>query len=313
MQITVSAPGKIHLLGEHVVVYGKPALIAAVDRRLYATIKISRKAGSRSARKNDLINKAIEVFKNAYKIDRLPDFEISINSQIPVGSGLGSSAALAVALTGALMKAVLNIWNPAKINTLAYEVEKIQHGNPSGGDNTSVTFGGLLWYRREFEFLKSIWSLPITKYKIPPFALIDSGRPLESTGQMVSRVSLRAENDSDEFDKICSSQERETKNLLLALKQGNKALIKQSIRNGERNLEKLGVVSEKAKKIIGGIEKSGGVAKISGAGGLGCGSGFLLCYHENFIRLKEIEKNYKVVIQRVKLGEEGVRIEQCQK
>src|SRR3989338_7218031 len=178
MQFTVSAPGKIHLLGEHVVVYGKPALIAAIDKRLYATIKIKN---SKVKIKNDLINKTIEVFKNAFKLEELPNLEISISSQIPVGSGLGSSAALAVALIGVLMKAVLNIWNPVKINELAYEVEKLQHGNPSGGDNTAVTFGGLLWYRREFEFLKSIWSLPMTQYKIPRFALVDTGRPEEST------------------------------------------------------------------------------------------------------------------------------------
>lgn len=39
MQITVSAPGKIHLLGEHTVVYGHPALLAAVDKRIYISVK----------------------------------------------------------------------------------------------------------------------------------------------------------------------------------------------------------------------------------------------------------------------------------
>ena len=329
MQFTVSAPGKIHLLGEHVVVYGKPALIAAIDKRLYATIKAQSSLRLRSGQAklksqsekikissdsdSNLINKTIEVFKNAFKLEELPNLEISISSQIPVGSGLGSSAALAVALIGVLMKAVLNIWNPAKINELAYEVEKLQHGNPSGGDNTAVTFGGLLWYRREFEFLKSIWSLPITNYKIPPFFLIDSGRPSETTGEMVGSVKKIAADNPEEFEKICNHQERETKSLLLALRSGDKEMMKQAIRKGERNLEKIRVVGKNAKKIISEIDKLDGAAKISGAGGLALGSGFLLCYHDDFSKLKEIEKSNGVVIQKVKLGEEGVRIEQCQK
>ncbi len=321
MKIVVSAPGKIHLLGEHVVVYGKPALIAAIDKRLYAKIKIKDQKSKIKNKEIDiktdsdshLIEKAVTIFKDKFRIKNLPSLEISISSQIPVGSGLGSSAALAVALIGVLMKGILNIWNPVKINELAYEVEKLQHGNPSGGDNTAVTFGGLLWYRREFEFLKSIWSLPITNYKIPPFFLIDSGRPNETTGEMVSSVRKVAADNPEEFEKVCNTQEKETKSLLLALKNGDKEMMKQAIRKGERNLEKIRVVGKYAKKIIGEIDKLDGAAKISGGGGLVLGSGFLLCYHDDFSKLKEIEKSNGVVIQKVKLGGEGVRIEQCQK
>lgn len=312
MQVTVSAPGKIHLLGEHFVVYGKPALIAAIDKRLYATIKIQSRL-NRDKIKNDLINKAVEIFKNAYKIDKLPYLEITVTSQIPVGGGLGSSAALSVSVVGALMKAISNIWNPAKINTLAYEVEKIQHGNPSGGDNTVVTFGGMLWYRKEFDFLKSIWSLPVANYKIPPFVLIDSGRPEESTGEMVDLVRKVAINAQEKFERLCSLQENETKNLLLGLKTGDGKMIKNSLIKGERNLEELNVVGDRAVKIIREIEKLGGAAKISGAGGRIKGSGYLLCYHDDISKLGKIEDKYKVKLERVKLGEEGVRIEQCQK
>lgn len=140
MQITVSAPGKIHLLGEHTVVYGHPALLAAVDKRIYISVK--REALSVKEKKDYIIhntldsiyfNKIIYLFKNYFKIEKLPQLDITITSQIPIGSGMGSSAALSAALLGALMKVVKNIWNPVKINELAYEAEKIAHGNPSGG------------------------------------------------------------------------------------------------------------------------------------------------------------------------------------
>lgn len=305
---TVSAPGKIHLLGEHVVVYGKPALIAAIDKRLYATIKI-KKPKIKINSDDKLIKKSIQVFKNAFKIKDLPSLELTINSQIPVGSGLGSSAALSVAVIGALMKAVLNIWNPTKINELAFEVEKFQHGNPSGGDNTAITFGGLVWYRKEFDFLKSIWNLPIANYKIPPFMIIDSGRPEETTGEMVKSVSRLNQRNKKRFESILSDQEKRTKNLLLGLKIGDKKEIKESIRLGEKNLERLKVVGIFAQKIIREAENIGGSLKISGAGGRKKGSGMLLCYHEDISGISTICRKHKVLMFPVKLGQEGIRIE----
>jgi len=248
MTVTVSAPGKIHLMGEHAVVYGKPALLTAIDKRLYVRIKnyvppqrdpasggklgiTSRLSGIspqnagnkenvviKSSENDSLIRKTIEVFKSINKLTKLPPMEISVTSQIPVGSGLGSSAALAVALSGALLKFIYNIWNPSKINELAYQFEKIQHGSPSGADNSIATMGGIIWYRKEFEFLKSIWSLPIRSYKFPGLILINSGKPRESTADMVKNVALRYKIKKKYLDNLFNDQESLSKKLLLALK-----------------------------------------------------------------------------------------------
>lgn len=321
--ITVSAPGKIHLLGEHTVVYGKPALLAAINKRLYVRIKnlkLSLPAGETGIKnkeeiiintkeKKDLVLQAISVFKKYFGIDRLPPLEITITSQTPIGSGLGSSAALAAALIGALMKTVKNLWNPNKINTLSYEVEKIAHGNPSGADNTTVTFGGLVWYRREFDFLKSIWSLPPTAYKIPQFVIIDSGRPVETTKEMVASVARLYAKKRKTMEEIFADQENQTKKLLLTLKTGDNKKLVSVVKKGEDNLEKIGVVSDFAKKIIRDIEILGGAAKICGAGGKKKGSGILLCYHGDLSKIKKIAEKFRLIASLVKLGEEGIRLE----
>lgn len=325
MKITVSAPGKIHFLGEHMVVYGKPAILAAIDKRLYVQIKNQKSPASpglgrakiksreeiiiHTQEKNDLVWETIKVFQKNISINKLPPLEITITSQIPIGSGLGSSAALASALIGALMKTIKNIWNPHKINELTYEVEKIAHGNPSGADNTTVVFGGLVWFRREFDFLKSIWSLPMTAYKIPQFMIIDSGRPAETTKEMVASVANLYAKSRKKLEEIFTDQEMQTKNLLLALKNGDQDRLAVAIKQGENNLEKIGVVGNFAKKIIREIESLGGAAKICGAGGKKSGSGILLGFHRDLSKLIPISKKYNIALTPIKLGEEGIRIE----
>ncbi|MBI3559700.1 hypothetical protein HY087_01050, partial [Candidatus Gottesmanbacteria bacterium] len=197
MKVIVSVPGKVHLMGEHAVVHGKPALLAAINLRLRVTVETlslssPRTRGSsenfliESDEPSDYIRHAIDVVKREYKLALLPPMKITVTSDIPSGYHLGSSAAIAVGTVSALTYFLKKVWNPSAINQIAYEIEKKMHGNPSGGDNTTVTIGGFIWFRKELEFLKSIWQLP---FKLPKnldhFFLINTGRPKETTGEMV--------------------------------------------------------------------------------------------------------------------------------
>src|SRR3989304_191754 len=164
--IKVSAPGKIHLLGEHSVVYGKPAIIAAIDLRLTVTIRplssviatppwrgeqtSSTVEDSSLIVQNDKIKEIFEpIVKKHLKIKTIPPYKLEISSQIPIGSGLGSSAAVSVAYITALLSFLKYKWDLNLINQLSFEAEKVFHGNPSGGDNSTVCFGGLIWFRKE--------------------------------------------------------------------------------------------------------------------------------------------------------------------
>ncbi len=168
--ITVSAPGKVHLMGEHAVVYGKPALLTAINLRLKITVESQVSSIKYQGKDNvqiicseptHYVRHIVKVVQEHFKLKQLPPIKITIESQIPAGYHLGSSAAVAVATIGALMYFLKKVWNPTLINQLAYEAEKKMHGNPSGGDNTAVTFGGFIWFRRELETLKSMWQLPM--------------------------------------------------------------------------------------------------------------------------------------------------------
>ncbi len=306
--ITVSSPAKVILMGEHSVVYGRPALLAAIDRRLFVTILKHQGLHIPQGESTLHIKNILSHFSDNLKKE-INNLKITIRSDIPYGRHIGSSAALSVALFAALMRFYLKVWDPKRINELAYETEKIIHGNPSGADNTICCFGGLVWYRKETEFLKSIWSLPITSYKIPQFILIDTGKPLETTGEMVASVKKLYTQKPKYIENILNDQEKQTKRILIDLKEGNLLDLKKAIMIGERNLEKLGVVSSSTIEIIKKLEKIGATAKICGGGGKKGPTGFLLVYHENTNKLLEITKTLHLHAFPVKLGEEGVRVE----
>lgn len=235
--------------------------------------------------------------------------KVRISSQIPPGSGLGSSASIAVGVVKGVLESFGKKVSLEELNKIAYEVEKRQHGFPSGGDNSVVVFGGFLRFQKidnqfQLEQIRNVYS-----EQLPPFLLLQSGQPAESTGEMVAQVRERYEANSSKVGKIIEDIGVVTTRFLDRLKSGKFEEFATLIRSNERLLEKLGVVGKQGQKIIQGIEELGGVAKICGAGGVKTGSGILLTYHPEPAKLAAFGKKEELDIFGVKLGEEGVRVE----
>ena len=123
--------------------------------------------------------------------------------------------------------------------------------------------------------------------------LLNTGKPVESTKEMINRFKP---NSLDDF-------EHAAKQITQAIHDENESLLMKGIKQNERLLEKAGMVSKSTASIIRNIEASGGVAKISGAGGYKDKSGMVLVYHKQINNLKP-----KTV--KANLGTEGVRIEE---
>lgn len=304
--IRFSAPAKIHLLGEHAVVYGKPAIISATNLRLTLTLKQSA-AKTKQTKGVQKIQKAIErAITKKYKV-KIPPYQIEIDSQFPLGSGLGGSAAISATLTGALLKLLKVKADLKEIYEIALQGERAIHGNPSGSDLAAVTYGGTLWFRKETPELKVFSQITLTS----PVALmlLDSGKPEESTGEMIAKVAkLNASLKRNIFDQL---------ELLAKSLATDSRDIKQIFKEANNWLVKLGVVSKNTQKLISLIEKSGGAAKITGAGGWKRGSGMILAlgpqtegrephgtvYHPNSEKLEA----FKPI--KIKLNQEGLRAE----
>ena len=309
--ITFSAPAKVILSGEHSVVYGHPALVASIDKRLYFSLSekdfFNKKKDEKSKKIVKLIEKTLVSYLEKNKIAyHQKTYSFKIESEIPVGCGLGSSAAFSVAATACFLKFFTSKDFPKEeINKLAYQIETYFHQNPSGVDNTASCFGGLIYYRKEFEFLKNTSFL---NFKIPKnfsLYLIDSGRPEEKTKEMVKAVFEKYKKNPSFFENVFFDIEKTTKKMVLAIKEENKALFQEAILDNEIFLEILGVVSLKTKKLLQKLS-SFGVGKITGAGGKSRGSGFILFFAQKEKELISFLEKEKINFLKFAFDDKGV-------
>ncbi|PMP90673.1 MAG: mevalonate kinase [Caldisphaera sp.] len=176
------SPGKIILFGEHFVVRGSKALVAAID--LYAKVEIeesqwpaeiiSKGTNIRGKITSDLKligSKELEPFAKILSVLKTWGFQISpfkaiISSEIPMSAGLGSSAASAAAFSLAYTALLGYKLNDKELFSLSHEAEKVTHGNPSGVDSAAVTYGGISVYKRDAGILSKINSLFSDNYSL---------------------------------------------------------------------------------------------------------------------------------------------------
>jgi mevalonate kinase len=162
---TACAPGKIILLGEHAVVYGRPALAVPVRQvQACATLELVD-GGPPGGVYLDCPDLELSAWLHeipgdhplaaicAATLARLSagDFSpvhLTLTSTIPVASGLGSSAAVSVAIARSLNRHFGGALGEEEISDLAFAVERIHHGTPSGIDNTVVAYDRPVFFRR---------------------------------------------------------------------------------------------------------------------------------------------------------------------
>ena len=206
-----SAPGKIILFGEHAVVYGRPALAVPVTQvQATATVSENSRGGvwieapninlssaiSQLAPEHPLVAVINSVF-TTLGIARTPACTVYLQSTIPVASGLGSGAAVSVAILRALSAYLGRPLTDAQVNGLAFQAEKLYHGTPSGIDNTVVT------YARPVYFVKG---QPIKTFRVgASFTLVigDTGISAPTKESVGALRSLR-EADPTRWEKIFS-------------------------------------------------------------------------------------------------------------
>ena len=366
-----SAPGKTILMGEHAVVYGAPALVAAVDLRARATAaavddvptgklrlelpdldhgellradgvreyaararrrweEFSRSPGRESfARVRGegpghvsvvALGEAMEaVARRRGGTDEDGGVRVTVTSDIPIGRGFGSSAAVGSSVALAWLARAGIDPTRDELERLLLEVERRQHGQPSGVDAAAVLRGGVLWAEPAPEGT----GFRFESVTVPPdllgrFRVVDTGVPAENTGEVVSAVRERRERNPEAVDAALGRIRDATREFrrLLGEAAPEPADAVELVRRCQRGLEALGVVPEPVRELVRAVEREGGAAKISGAGALTAepdgppGGGLLLVLHPEPERIRGWSFLADVEVLDVRPGGPGARVEE---
>jgi len=289
-----SAPGKIILFGEHAVVYGRPALAVPVTQ-VHADVEIldADSAGiwinapgvDLQAELNTLPSDhpIASVIHNFLFLSRqspsptstgsvrgltplsggegkFPNLEVNITSTIPVASGLGSGAAVTVALVRALSSHLNHPLTDEAVNAFAYDIEKLHHGTPSGIDNTVVT------YARPVYFVKG---QPIETFKVgAPFRIVIGDTGISApTKESVADVRRLWEGDKARWEVVFDEIADISFAARRVIEEGWVNMLGELMNENHALLQSLTVSSPELDRLVSAARKAGALgAKLSGGG-----------------------------------------------
>lgn len=289
-----SAPGKAFLFGEHAVVYGRHALVTAINLRCYveasrsSDIRITSPLGTTSLdfEVHPYVSYAVKRFS---EIEKINGVSIKIESEIPVASGLGSSAAVTVATLAALNAEFEAGLEKEDIFELARKVELDVQGVGSGTDPFVSTFGGA-------------WQIPERKPVSleMEFLVVDTGEK-SITSEIVGGVAERRKALPEVYEKIFDAIDAVAFEAIRNV--SKRENYPELFRINQALLRAIGVSTRKIEEVVERLEGIGITAKLTGAGGGGC-----------VIGIGEGDKLMKAARELggmiVRTEKEGVRIEQ---
>jgi len=294
-KVTASAPGKVALFGEHAVVYGHQAMAGAIDRRVRVTVE-QRSDDLIKIHAMDLnipgivltigglgkdvsietdyvrimdavgyIRKAIEVTSRHCGIKK--GINVHIKSEMPVGAGLGTSAAVSVATILASSAAMGHALKSDEVSALGHKVELEVQGAASPMDTAVATHGGILLIR------PLIGKASLTPVKVEQgLPLVVGYTPREcGTGEMLRRVRNLRDAAPESVDSILCSIGKVVSEADSAMRSGDLRRVGMLMNVNHGLLESLGVSTKKLNEMVYSARSAGALgSKLTGAGGGGC-------------------------------------------
>ena len=350
MKSIASAPAKIILFGEHFVVHGTKAILAAIDKRVTVTSTITpgKKSGPLNMKSDATlkINSQLGTFEIpmhewerpddslegmcslhgtgprvylrdgevpsefrpfVYLVAKLSDLtrsrayrkelalrpnglEITIDSDIPVGVGLGSSSACCVAAAASLyplFRANLNgkiIYDESRDSSFDHEwfgenetedilllaklAEKTIFPDTSGADCTVCTHGGMIEYSRKSEYDEP--SIEKIDNTFDLNLVIANSMIPHNTKSSVEKVNKFKENDEERFSELCDLETKLIDEVIIAMKNNDATALGLKMSENQKYLEEIQVSNDTLRDMISSLSEISLGSKITGAGDGGC-------------------------------------------
>jgi len=196
----------------------------------------------------------------ALNISKPPACTIYLQSTIPVAAGLGSGAAISVAIIRALSEFLDHPFPDEQVNKLAFEVEKLYHGNPSGIDNTVVTYAKPVYFIKG----KSIKTLHVGS----PFTIMIAGTGISApTKESVNAVRILWEADKPRWERVFSRIGEIVWNARQAIERGSISELGELMNANHEYLQEMTVSCKELDHLVEASRNAGALgAKLSGSG-----------------------------------------------
>lgn len=274
---SASAPGKAILFGEHAVVYGQPAIAVPVHQlaaKAIITPLIQAQSGAirieapqvnvnaelSSLPASDPLAAAVRLTLSALGISAPPAFKLRITSTIPVAGGLGSGAAVSVAILRAVSAFLGHPFADEQVSALAFEIEKLHHGTPSGIDNTVITYATPVFYIKD---------QPIQTLKVAQsFTLLIADTGVASpTRTAVADVRSAWEKEPARYAQIFRQIGEIAKKARVAIEAGDNKALGPLMNKNHELLQEIKVSSSELDNLVNAAQNAGAWgAKLSGGG-----------------------------------------------
>lgn len=224
----------------------------------------------------ELAQFALTLFFEMVNIKITQGMKIHVSSDIPMGCGMGSSAATVLSIVHAIACYLGLPLSKETLFRLGLEAENMQHGFSSGLDLRISMQGGCLYVNDGILQERSIPTFPMY--------LVNTGTPETHTGECVEHVApfFKSSQMGNDFASITNAMDG-------ALQQNQFSSLIEAVRANHHLLNRIEVVPERVQFFIEAIEKIGGAAKVCGAGSiLGDAAGMVWVVIENEIALKDL-------------------------